>query len=265
MKKRRVVKAKKGKKKKIKGLVRMQIIGLCVIAGILMLVGGTFAWYSTLDREADSETAEVMKPYTLVLKNSSESDALQLSVGSLMPGQTKQILFCVSNKDNEETVNMGGSDFEYSMELIYTQNLALKYEIYEVGEVESNGEDVIVATDTVIVDGEEQTQTTYWEKKLPLSPLLGIDVSDIRHKELALSGTEVNKGKYISFAKNEDENIDNNLHLTSTEEGFASQHFVLEIEWDSSAAADFENYDKETDMIYILVKAIQPKPEESTE
>jgi len=265
VKKKRVVKTKRSRKKKTKGLLRIQIIGVCLVVGILMLVGGTFAWYTTLDREAEGETVEVMKPYTLVLQNSSESDALQLSVGSLMPGQTKQVLFCVSNKENEEMVNMGGSDFEYSMELIYTENLALEYNIYEVGEADGDGSDVIVATDTVIIDGVPQTKTTYWKKKMPLSPILGIDVSDIRHEELSLSGTEVNKGKYISYAKNESEYIDNNLHLTSTGEGYASQHFVLEIEWNTNAASNFENYDKETDMIYILVKAIQPKPEASEE
>ncbi len=258
---------KKGynKKRHIKSLIRVQIIGICLIAGILMLVGGTFAWYNTLNREAESKAAEVMKPYTLVLQNSSESASLQLSVGSLMPGQTKQILFCVSNKENEETVNMGGSDFEYSMELIYTENLALKYKIFEVEEVAEDGNGVIVAADTVVVDGVEQVQTTYWKKKLALSPLMGIDVSDERHAELALSGTEVNKGKYISYAKNDEEQIDNKLHLTSQGSGYAAQHFVLEIEWDNVSASNFNKYEKETDMIYILVKAIQPKPELATE
>lgn len=253
------------RKRRIKSFVRIRIIGICLIAGILMLVGGTFAWYKTLDREAESKEAEVMKPYTLVLQNSSESASLQLSVGSLMPGQTKQILFCVSNKENEETVNMGGSDFEYSMELIYTENLALKYRIYEVEEVFTDGAGVIPATDTVVVDGVEQVQTTYWKKKLALSPLMGIDVSDERHALLGLTGTEINKGKYISFAKNETEQIDNNLHLTSEGLGYAAQHFVMEIEWDNAAASNFNKYEKETDMIYILVKAIQPEPELSTE
>jgi len=250
----------KKSKKNIKELVRLQIIGASVIVGVIMLAGITFAWYSTLNREAESKTAEVMKPYTLVLQNSSESDALQLSVGSLMPGQTKQILFCVSNKENEETINMGGSDFEYSMELIYTENLALEYNIYKVDEVNADGDGVIVAADTVIDDGVSKVVTTYWKKSEPVIPLEGLDVSAARHAVLELSGTEINKGKYISYAKDEIKNIDNELHLTSSGSRYDAQHFVLEIEWDEAAATNFEKYDKETDMIYILVKAIQPEP-----
>ncbi len=265
MNKKSCKKKKHGRKKQMKSFVRVQIIGICMIAGILMLVGGTFAWFNIFDREAESKPAEVMKPYTLVLQNSSESAALQLSVGSLMPGQTKQILFCVSNKENEDIVNMGGSDFEYSMELIYTENLALEYKIYEVVEVADNGDGVIVAADTVIVDGEEQVQTTYWKKKLALSPLVGADVSARRHEALGLAGTEINSGKYISYAKDDIGGFDNNLHLTSDGNGYAAQHFVLEIEWDNEAASNFNKYEKETDMIYILVKAIQPKPELVTE
>ena len=94
-------KKRKEKNSIAKGL-RMQVLAWAMIVGILMLFGGTFAWYSIKAREAESKPAEVMKPYYLVLLNPSETDVLQLSVGSLMPGRTKQVVFCVSNKNNEE-------------------------------------------------------------------------------------------------------------------------------------------------------------------
>ena len=97
-----------------------------------MLLGVSFAWFTLVERSAESDATDVMAPYYLTLLNPSETSALQLSVGSLMPGKTKQILFCVSNKSNEENelINMGGADFDYSMELIHTDNLALNYTLY---------------------------------------------------------------------------------------------------------------------------------------
>ena len=44
------------------------------------------------------------------------------------------------------------------------------------------------------------------------------------------------------------------------ETGYDSQYFLLEIEWDVNEIGNFDKYEKETDMIYILVKALQPEP-----
>lgn len=257
---------KQPKKKKDKNSIgkslRMQILAWGMIVGILMLFGGTFAWYSIKAREAESKPAEVMKPYYLVLLNPSETDVLQLSVGSLMPGRTKQVVFCVSNKNNEENdqMNMGGSDFDYTMELIHTDNLALNYSIYELESVAEGTEGSIVVEDKVTVDGTEETQTTYWKKK-SATALTGTDVSTQRHDQVGLTGTEINRGTYLSYEKDA---AGAQLHLTSGDSGYDSQFFLLEIAWDENEVNNFEKYEKETDMIYILVKALQPEPEKKT-
>lgn len=247
-----------GKKKNfIRRGVRMQVLGWISIVGVFLLFSVSFAWYSVIKREADSQSTDVMEPYYLTLLNPSETDVLQLSVGSLLPGRTRQIVFCVSNKENEEKINMGGKEFDYSMELIYTGNLAVNFRIYELEKSDAeNGS--IVTEDTVTADGGDATQILYWKVKTPNTPLTGEDVSDARHAEVGLSGTEINRGTYIQYTSNE--SVD--FHLSSGDDGtgYESQYFLMEMEWDDAAYGSFEKYEKETDMIYILVKALQPEP-----
>lgn len=242
------------KGKNIEKKLRRRVMAWVMVAAALMLIGGTYAWYKSIEREAESKTASVMEPYYLTLLNPSETDVLQLSIGSLMPGRTKQVVFCVSNKKNEESINMGGADFDYSIELIHTDNLALQYSIYELEESDEENAGV-VAEDTVTVDGVPTAKRTYWSVKTPGTPLEGMDVSAVRHVETELTGDEINSGTYISY-----EAEDDTFHLSSTNGGYDSQYFLLEIDWEESALTNFEKYEKETDMIYILVKALQPEP-----
>ena len=272
---------KRNKKRIIKRKHYHVLIWSAIVA-ILIVSTSTFAWYTVKKREADSAPAEVMKPYYLTLLNPSETDLLQLSVGNLFPGETKQVVFCVSNRDNESNsaMEMGVSEFDYSIEMIYTENLALIYNIYELekaeGVTEGNVPDgIIIALDTLAGTGEDSTsEITYWNKIVSASSidgkpaaLKGTDVSSTRHSQVGITGTEINAGKYISYAKTDKggesgtESIDNNLHLSPVENGYDAQYFVLEIEWQDGAASNFEKYEKETDMIYLLVEAIQPKPE----
>lgn len=247
-------------KKKIKNGFRVPTLLWCMLVGALMLFGISFAWFTMVEREADSKTAAVMRPYHLTLLNPSESDVLQLSIGSLMPDRTKQILFCVSNKYNQENdaINMGGDDFDYFMELIHTDNLALNYKLYVLESVpeEEVTNETLVAEDVVNKGEDSITYRTYWRKGLLLP---GEDVSTQRHIELGLSGEEWNRGTYISYTEDGESN---KLHLSSdTVDGYDSQYFLLEIDWQEDAAGNFEKYDKETDMMYMVVKALQPEPE----
>lgn len=244
----------------IKKGLRTPVLVWCIMVGALMLFGISFAWFTKVERTADSKTVGVMEPYYLTLLNPSETDVLQLSIGNLMPGRTKQVLFCVSNKSNEENdaMNMGGADFDYSMELVHTENLALNYTLYELEKVapEDVDGDEIVAEDITITDGETTTTLTYWSKGQAFDTENEdwTDVSEERHREVELTGTEINRGTYISYASDD-------FHLKDDESGYDSQYFLLEIEWQEDAVSNFEKYDKETDMIYVLVKALLPKPE----
>lgn len=250
------MKQRMGRKQKkfIKKSFRMPILLWCMAVGGLMLFGISFAWFTKVERTAESKTTAVMAPYYLTLLNPSETDVLQLSIGNLMPGKTKQIVFCVSNKNNEENdmINMGGADFDYSMELIHTDNLALDYTLYELKKADA--EDYhIMAEDVVIENGQSEVTISYWKKGTMFE---WIDVSEKRHEELKLTGDEINSGTYMSYKKSNN----NDFHLSDNGSGYDSQYFLMEIEWQADAVSNFEKYDKETDMIYVLVKAMLPKP-----
>lgn len=246
--------------------LRLQIYVWSVIIGLVMLVGITFAWYTMREREAETQNLSVMKPYYLTLRNASETDLLQLAVGSLPNGKTRQIVFCVSNIEKEQ-INKDKSAFEYALELIHTDNLALQYKIYSLKSVDEGQSDIIVAEDIVIgEDGSTTTEVTYWQKNG--AALTGTDVSEERHAKLGLTGTEINKGTYISYGKttggeNGAAAVDNGLKLEPGEQGYASQYFLLEISW--AITTGIEKYDKETDMIYLMATAVQPEPETAAE
>ena len=176
---------------------------------------------------------------------------------------------------------MGVTTFNYAIEMIHTENLALEYSIYELSSTNAPGEGVITALDTYLVDdgngaSVEETQTTYWVKS-QAAALSGDVVSDARHEQvgftdasgnlLAKENLPVNAGKYTAYTKDSAGEL---LKLEAGEDAegnpqFDSQYFLLEIDWEEGADAKFENYEKETDMIYLLVEAIQPEPEKKAD
>ena len=272
----RIQPEKKQKKVHIEKKMRRRVYAWSLVVGVVLLIGFTYAWYSLQKREAETEVATVQKPYHLVLGSPGETDSQLLSIGSLPNGQTKQIVFCVSCKEAQNA-------FEYALELVHTDNLKLKYEVYKLEAADKSTGSIVVG-DTVASDG-TTTEITYWNKGIILT---GTDVSAERHEQAGLTGTSkadgtttvstgdiVNRGTYIFYENVEGNDsvaaIDNGLKMeagydpvknTSTDN---TQYFVLEISWDITTG--FDKYEKETDMIYILAKAVQPEPEtqESTD
>lgn len=262
------------KQKRIWESRRFKVMLYCAITALVVGSTATFAWYGVKERKAQSLPAEVMKPYYLNLRNPSDTADLQLSIGNLFPGDTKQIVFCVSNKKNESIgLDMGVTSFEYAIELIYTQNLALDYKIYELKKAEAGTVGAFAVLDQV-PDGNGGTveNVTYWLKKTGENgaPLTGNDLSTDRHSRVGLTPPlPVNAGKYISYTESTDKDNNGNPIKLRLEAGtdaqgnptFDSQFFLIEINWQTGADVKFEQYEKETDMICLLVEALQPKPE----
>lgn len=228
------------------------LAGVAVI-GCLFIIGISYAWYTRQERVAESDTLTVMTPYKLSLMNPSETDVLQLSIGSLLLDETKQIVFCVENGIEQENVELN-----YEIEMIYTNNLALEYKIYELDTAADENNPYIVAEDIISVDGELQARRTYWDTKTGVA-LTGADISDRRHDEAALNGDEVNSGTYVLYT--EDSSGDS-FQLSSSENSVNAHFFVMEIKW-KDGITGYEDYEKETDMIFLVVRALQPKPEKS--
>ena len=244
--------AKKGKQKKwrIKKRIRMQILAISVLV-LLFAVVASFAWYTFRAREAWSQERQVMEPYCLYLRDEQDKESAKLSVDNLTSGEIKEIPFCVSNAPNSDIV-MGGGNFDFQLELIYTENLPLTYKIYELEQVD-------MSKDSVFED-----------ESAIRKPVSGTEITETRRKEAFLDEDVtdvVNKGRYWLFEKEGaasgvDEADLNNLHLsTGTDENgttYTTRCFILEIGFPK--VDNFQQYNKETDVIYLTATAKQPRP-----
>lgn len=245
----------KGKKKKktrwLKKRVRMQLLAISVLV-LLFLVVSSFAWYTLRAREAWSQERQVMDPYCLYLRDEHDQESAKLSVDNLSPGEVKEIPFCVSNAPNSDII-MGGGEFDFQLELIYTENLPLTYKIYEL---EQKNPDA----DSVFEDAAALKK-----------PVSGTEVTEKRRKEafLDVEVTDVvNKGRYWLYEKEGradevSEDDLNNLHLSTGKDAagettYTTRYFLLQISFPK--VDNFQQYNKEADVIYLTATAKQPRP-----
>lgn len=255
----------KGKKRHKKPLI-ITVAVVCILA-----LAATFSWYLyTKDNHADKKDIKIMTPYFLYLLNPDDKNSLQFSVGNIHPGEVKQIVFCVSNKKPDD-VSDGSidiareSNFNYDLEFIYTENLLVNYNIYELKK-SSYSDEADIPEDGIVVDG---VDNVYWQKMIkdgetsaaPLSYTR--DETATRLNELfGNDGTGIfNKGKYFLY---QNDTNGNPLALEYKNTDGVSQYeydyYLLEISWQDGV--DFSKYTKETDLVYVVVNAKQPKPVE---
>lgn len=250
---------------------------LCLSLVLILLVG-TFAWYViSAIRHVDSEDTTVMTPYLLYLLNPTDEQSLAITIGNLHPGETKQAVICVSSQKPEE---MGiaaiskDSEFAYELELAYTENLALDYKVYELELIEDAEANVI--EDLIVVEDSTGSNTKTFKRALSGEKLAKAapDVSQERQKEM-YPGTDearakiVNLGQYDSYRTDAAGEVLSLNTKVTTENGtveYDKDYYLIEMKWkdkdENGNTVQFENYTKETDLIYIIVKAMQPKPVE---
>ena len=242
---------KKKKTWRLKKRIRMQLLAIAVLVLLFMTVS-SFAWYTFRAREAWSQERQVMEPYCLYLRDEQDQESAKLSVDNLSSGEIKEIPFCVSNAPNSGIV-MGGGEFDFQLELIHTENLPLTYKIYELEQVDMSKDSVF----------EDETAIR--------KPVSGTEVTEIRHKEafLDVDVTDVvNKGKYWLYEKEGaaagvDEADLKQLHLSTGVDAFGqttytTRCFLLQISFPK--IDNFQQYNKETDVIYLTATAKQPRP-----
>ena len=259
-------------KKISKKLVATAIVEVC----ILMMM--SFAWYYYQShRKVISEEREVMAPYYLYLVDETGEDFFSLTVGNLHPGEVKQIILGVTNKkpnnDGGISYNVGkDSIFDYELELAYTQNLPLEYKVYELKKQE-NGEPTndssnenLITVNTTDSEGNEPDSVSFTKTLLTKKSDTG-SISTKNNAEMYGENCEVstvNLGRYDIYDKGSEQT---NLNLATTvKDGtvtFDLDYYLIELEWEDGI--DFSDYLKETDLVYVIVKAMQLEPEEVTE
>lgn len=239
---------------KIRG--KIIIISLCL--ALITVAGTTFAWYTrTENTSASREGIEVMTPYFLYLLNPGTSDSLEYTIGNIHPSETKQTVICVSNQKpddvDDDSIDIARvSDFTYELEFVTTNNLEVDYEIYELTKHNLvEGESVPEGAITM-----PEVTGVYWKKVG--KALVGQDTSDTRHQSVfgdINAEDVVNSGKYTLYSE---DSSGNPLHLSYSGSAYDYDYYLIEIDWIDEKS--FENSLKETDVNYVVVNAMQPKP-----
>ena len=137
--------------------------------------------------------------------------------------------------------------------LAYTENLPIDYRVYELEKDD--------AGDVTVDDNYGNSIMKF--SKLSDTALTSVDVSEARWEDMYGSDREgiVNLGRYELFEKGSNGSA---MQLLSVVEDngdviYDMDYYLIEIVWDSD---DFSAYSKETDLVYIIVKALQPRPTE---
>lgn len=247
------------KRKKNRKLEKGIIV--CVIA-IALICSVVYGWFIVSENsEADRENIDVMTPYFLYLLNPGDTNSLQFAVGNLHPGETKRVIICVSNKTPSDVQGeyfdiARDSDFNYELELVQTNNLDVNYTLYGV-ERHTLEDNYTLLDDEYVI---EDVPGFYFKKSG--TALVGSDESEANRNAVFgenNSDTIVNKGTYTLYSKYSD---DSRFHLSyeALNAQYDYNYFMIEINWNDDA--EFIENSKETDLLYVIVNAMQLKPEE---
>lgn len=248
------------------------IVSVCSCLA-LAIMGGTVAWYSRQDsKRARTQEATVMAPYNLYLLNPNATDSLQFAVGNLHPGETKQTVICVSNMRPKNDPNEGDvmselakdSLFGYDLMLVHTENLAVEYTVYPLERFDISSKGRLDEGDIIMDD--DTKDRYYWNKVMENGKAVTLPGDDITEVMRTRAGTYydvehgdepiVNAGAYWL---SDDDSMKLEYKVGNDGEGeYEYDYYLIEIDWDD--IADFDSYRKETDMVYVVVNAKQPRP-----
>ena len=238
--------------------IRKKVIIVSLCAVLLLVSGITFAWYTRSENSlATRENVEIMTPYFLYLLNPGSSDSLEYTIGNIHPAETKQTVICVSNKKpddvEDDSIDIARvSDFTYELEFITTNNLEVNYEIYELT-MHTLADGQTAPADAITMP---EVDGVYWTKKG--NALVGQDTSGERHTSVfgtASPSGVVNSGTYTLYSKDSSGSA---LHLSYSGGQYDYDYYLIEIDWVDDTS--FEKSLKETDVNYVVVNAMQPKP-----
>lgn len=274
--------AKTASKRK-KQLNRKQLLILVIMLCVMLLMLISFAWfYFKVDKEVGSESADVMAPYYLYLLDG-EGDNLSLSIGSLHPGETKQVIIGVSNKPAGGTADyLAGknSAFDYKLALAYTQNLPITYKVYELKTTDEVNKEFTVTDpsdnaslylEKVLMNKDVDGSTELTQKNN--EAMYKDEVADGESVESVVNYVQYDLYPYDSSYQGNSSSGDStasqsNLRLETKikSDGTTSyelDYYLIEMEWEDGI--EFQNFIKETDLVYVIVDAVQPKPEAQEE
>lgn len=222
-----------------------------------------------------------MAPYNLYLLNPNAKDTLRFAVGNLHPGEKKQTVICVSNQRPRDYIGdesamselVKDSEFGYDLMLVYTENLAVNYTIYPLEQTyfedwdKEHDEDDPLPDGAIIMD-DDTKEECFWTKIL----------SEDKKEEITLPGSFMTDemrqraGTYYDISEGDEPIVnagaywiseDDTMELAYSVDDFGNgsydyNYYLIEIDW--KKIDNFDIYRKETDMVYVVVNAKQPRP-----
>lgn len=252
-----------------KGLV------LAILLLVFLMAAFSFAWYylNTL-RKVDTPQQEIMLPYYLYLVDASSQSSTQLSVGNLHPGETKGLVLGVSNENPDGgNVSPAGRDssFAYELEMAYTCNLPLDYRVYQLIRVAGDG------PGTVVVQGEDGKLYYFHKEEVRLAKNSAVSqsVTEENNNEMYNGGENLTEEQveslvnYVQYDVYDTDTRGTALSLATGPDGsggvqYELDYYYVEFLWkETESGFNFDDYLKETDLVYVVVKALQPKPVKS--
>lgn len=267
---------------------RVVVIVLLVVLMALLVTG---AWYVVMRfRTIATSKPNVMTPYFLYLLDPKDDSSLSLTIGNIHPGETKREVICISNEDPSHAESdyeiAKASEFAYQMELAYTQNLPVEFVIYQLVLDEEMTKTAFDALSTAeqnkyaVVEKTDTEHTLLFLKKQD-APMTYSDVTALRREEVFGADTAekpwseiVNLGGYRSYETSTipgdagklmlhtsiEAVVDGETGDTVEQTNYEKDYYLVEIAFPNDIP--FAEYQKESDLLYFIVKAKQPRPEE---
>ena len=219
-----------GRKKKV---IAAGIVSLCVLLAVPVL-----AWLYY--RRSMETVAKINEPVALEIRAGDNQDIKQLELSNIdvTTDHYKEYVFCVvGHKPN----------MQYDLQLAHTTNIGFTYTIYSAKKVD-------ISTDSTIsylgnyyeYSNEKPVDGRYLNEKSQDPPL----ANGICHDTTYKSYSYVQENAEPLYWK-----TDTRLTLpieTGTDDGKYINYYVLKISW----TGDVQNT-KETDMIYLMAKAVE--------
>lgn len=212
---------------------------ICVISSVLLaLAVGTYAWFSSNGLRYFFGVKPVTQAYTLYLTDSRDNRPLELRTKIPPNIDSKQeFVFKVKSRSGEEDVE--NERLDYELEMNFTENLPVIYNLYKYSEADGG---------YVLLDSYD-------------------DITDERREQAYGSGSynyswviSYNQGRYRRY-----HNTDSNAYFTLWG---APDVYKIEILWDLNRVNniyDLNEYNKETDLIYIVAREISTENNTQTE
>ena len=229
--------SEKGNSEKVKREYNKKEL-VCVIVSVMLLIAvGTYAWFASNGLRYFFGVKPITQAFTLYLTDSKDKRPLEMRTKVPPSINSKQeVVFKVNSRVNESDV--ANDNVKYELEMNYTENLPVTYELYKYY---PDDEAYAKLDNYSTAITEQRRKQAYTDNGYELDYI-----------------NQFNKGIYRQYS-------DNLTLQPYFEMGQEPDMYKVVISWDRNRVnnpADLLEYNKETDLIYIVAREITSENQE---